>query len=77
MHRILREQRIANLDVDVNIRERFKLLVAAFFGVVGVLQQLNPQTQTADVHGVRVDIHTEETIFDNAARNKDKLSIYL
>ena len=65
LHGVFGEQAVADLDVDVDIRERFEPRVSAFGGVVGVFQEFNPQTQTADVYGVRIQIHAEKAIFDD------------
>ena len=43
------------------------MFVAAFLGVVGVLQKFNPKTQTADVHAVGVQVNAKKAILDNAA----------
>ena len=42
------------------------MFVAAFLGVVGVLQEFNPKAQTADVHAVGVQVNAEKAILDNA-----------
>ena len=65
LHGVLAQERIAHLDVDVDIRQRFEAFEVAFFGVVGVLQQFNPQAQTADVYAVGVQVYAKEAILDD------------
>ena len=43
LHGVFGEQRIANFDIDIDVRERLELFVAAFLGVVGVLQEFDPK----------------------------------
>ena len=43
LHGVFGEQRIADFDIDVDVRERLELFVAAFLGVVGVLQEFDPK----------------------------------
>ena len=56
-------ERIALFDIDINIRQRFQF---AAFGVIRVFQQFDPEAKPADFHGIGVDVHPEQAIFDDA-----------
>ena len=55
------DERIPFFDVDVNIRQRFQRAIGL---VIGVFQQFDPEAQTADFDGIRVDVHAEQAAFD-------------
>lgn len=62
-----REQRVAGLDVEVEVGQGFELGKAGFGQVVGVLEQLYPEAQAADADGVRVDIDPKQGVLDEVA----------
>ncbi len=57
-------QRRAPFDVDVDVGKGFQAGVAALLGVIGVLEQFDPEPQAADGDGLGVDVHAEESLFD-------------
>ena len=61
------QERVAHLDVNVDVGQGFQLCVVALLGVVGVFQQLYPQAEAADIDGVGIEVHAKQAVFDDFA----------
>ena len=62
-HGVLGKQGVAALDVDVDIGQGLKPAIL----IIGILQQLYPQAQTAYLDALGVDVHAEKAVLDDGA----------